>query len=124
MAFSSSEVGWVDQRETQHCQCVIRTPKKRSRSLGFTFVQPSPPDSDGGRPVVLITESAPSARVLYVVGHEIGHATKYHFVRDTFGMGDHSPSVGAGAAGLMRAVDQGDTKFSPDDVQILRGLIP
>ncbi len=64
---------------------------------------------------VIFKNYGTAARLQIVCRHEIGHATKSAFKRDTFGVGDHS------ASGLMTPYGASNT-FSNADIKILRGF--
>ncbi len=88
----------------------------------------------GWTPVVSATVFIPryvaADRLVPIVAHEVGHATRTSFYRESFGgprvlgMGDpedHTPpSYGIG---LMRAIDGTDSMFSRREVKILKGFL-
>lgn len=67
-----------------------------------------------GTTSVIFKNYGTAARLQIVCRHEIGHATKDAFGRDSFGTGDHS------ASGLMTPFGDAAT-FSAADVNLLRG---
>jgi len=70
-----------------------------------------------GNIVVVFKNYGTSGRLQIICRHEIGHATKSEFKRDTFGTGDHSSS------GLMTPYGSSNT-FSLHDKKVLRGKTP
>lgn len=90
---------------------------------GSGLNMPGSPDSATWREVqgfnrgtisVIFKNYGDATRLQIICRHEIGHATRSAFKRETFGVGDHS------ASGLM-TFDGASNTFSNDDIEKLRG---